>query len=328
LVLPSAGQSPGCSSAEAVGRPTGTVYWLLLVGSWQLPWAVGLLGVSGLKPHQFPSSAQHHLAELLEPTLQFTEHLFGVVVGPFLNRGGLMASPSDQGFALLLGLLPELEGIVMEPFRFGLAVALDAIAFLADRFQLGHRLMAAAFMLLEQLAVSIGGFLIEVLTPGLGLLFQLLASGGELLLHLGHAGLQLLLRLGALLPSGEDQLFPLLTGLLAQFTPLSLSLLPHGSGGDQALPFASSLAEDLLSLLAGLLDEAFSLMQQILGLGDLDRQGSAKGVHRFDGVLLIHQAAATEGDAAAFENDVLELVELVENGDGRLAHVIGEGMAD
>ena len=33
-------------------------------------------------------------------------------------------------------------------------------------------------------------------------------------------------------------------------------------------------------------------------------------------------------DAAAFENDVLKLVQLVENGDARLAHVIREVMAD
>jgi hypothetical protein len=124
-------------------------------------------------------------------------------------------------------------------------------------------------MLFKQLAIPFGGFLVDVLTSCLGLLFQLLAPDGELLLHLGHAGLQVLLRLGGLLPAGEDQLLPLLAGLLAQFAALPLRLLPHGGGSDQALPFPSGLTEDLLSLLAGLLDEAVPLMQQILCLGDL-----------------------------------------------------------
>ena len=180
-----------------------------------------------------------------------------------------MTGPGDQGLALLLGLLPELEGIVVEPFRLGLAVALDAVAFLADGFQLGHRLLPAAFMLFEQLAIPFGGFLVEVLTSCLGFLFQLLASDSELLLHLGHAGLQVLFRQGGLLPAGEDQLLPLLAGLLAQFGALPLRFLPHGGGGDQALPFPSGLGQDLLSLLAGLLDKAVPLTQQILSLGDL-----------------------------------------------------------
>ena len=180
-----------------------------------------------------------------------------------------MTGPGDQGFALLLGLLPELEGIVVEPFRLGLAVALDAVAFLADGFQFSHRLLPAAFMLFEQLAISFGGFLVEVLTSCLGFLFQLLASDGELLLHLSHAGLQVLFRQGGLLPSGQDQLLPLLAGLLAQFAALPLRFLPHGGGGDQTLPFPSGLGQDLLGLLAGLLDEAVPLTQQIISLGDL-----------------------------------------------------------
>ena len=182
-----------------------------------------------------------------------------------------MAGPGNQRFALLLGLLAELEGVVMESLGLGLAVALDAVAFLANRFQLSHRLLPAAFMLLEQLAVPFGGFLVEVLASGLGLLFQLLPAGGELLLHLGHAGLQVLLGLGGLLPGGEDQLLPLLAALLAQFAALPLRLLPHGRGGDQTLPFPTSLAENLFRLLAGLLDEPFTLAEQILGLGDLRR---------------------------------------------------------
>lgn len=324
----SAGQAAGGGAPQTAGGPPGPIQRLLLLNRGQFGWALGSTGVDGLEPHQLPSSTQHHLAEFLEPALQFPQHLLGVMVGPFLNRGGLMAGSGDQCFALLLGLLAELERIVVEPLRLGLAVTLDPVALLADRFELSQCLLPTAFVLFEQLAVPLAGFLIEVLAPRLGFLLQLLAPGGELLLHLGQAGLEVLLRLGSLLPGGKNQLLPLLAGLLAHLAALALRLLTHGGGGDQCLPFAPGLTENLLGLVAGLLDEALPLAQQILGLGNLVGQGGAEGVHRFDGVLLIHQTSATEGDAAAFENDVLELIELVENGDARLAHVIRELMAD
>ena len=81
--------------------------------------------------------------------------------------------------------------------------------------------------------------------------------------------MQVLFRQGGLLPAGEDQLLPLLAGLLAQFAALPLRFLPHGGGGDQPLPFPSGLGQDLLGLQAGLLDKAVPLTQQILSLGDL-----------------------------------------------------------
>ena len=40
-----------------------------------------------------------------------------------------------------------------------------------------------------------------------------------------------------------------------------------------------------------------------------------------DLVLLVHEPSTAEGDSAAFENDVLQLVELVENGDADFRHI-------
>ena len=94
---------------------------------------------------------------------------------------------------MLLGLLTELQGIVVHPFRFCLAVPLHPHPLLADLFEFGHCLLAVAVVLLEQLAVALGGFL-----------FKLLATNRKLLLHLGHAGLVLLFSLGNLL-AGLDQ---------------------------------------------------------------------------------------------------------------------------
>ena len=324
----SAGQPPGGGPAQPARGTTGPVHRLLGVAQQGFDTALSPLGIHALEPHQLAPSTHHHLAELLEPTLQLTKNLFGVVVGSLLHGGGLVASAADQGFALLLGLLAELERIVVEPFSLRLAVALDPQALLTDRLQFSHRLLPAAFVLLKQLAIALGGLLLKVLASGLGLLLELLAARRELLLQLGHAGLEFLLGLGGLLPTRKDQLLALLAALLAQFHPLAFRLLADRGGCDQILPLPLGLAEDLLGLLAGLFDESIALAEQVIGLGDLGRQGGAQRIHHLDRVLLIHKTTATEGDAAAFENDVLELVQLVENGDARLAHVIGEVMAD
>ena len=87
------------------------------------------------------------------------------------------------------------------------------------------------------------------------------------------------------------------------------------------LPLAASLGDDLLGLLARLFDEAHPLADQLLGLDDLGGQGFTQGIHRLDGVLLIDKPATAEGDAAAFENNLLELIQLIEDGDAGLRHV-------
>ena len=183
-------------------------------------------------------------------------------------------------------------------------------------------------MLFHQLAVALGGLLLQLLAPGLGFLLQLLAAPGELLFHLGHAALVLLLGLGHLLAGVQQHLLALLAGLLPQFPHLALRLLADGGGTDQLLPLPAGLGHDLLGLLAGLLDEALALADQLVGLGDLQRQGLPQGIHHFDGVLLVDETATAEGDLAAVEDDLLQLIELVEHGDADLGHVRQMGMID
>lgn len=113
----------------------------------------------------------------------------------------------------------------------------------------------------------------------------------------------------------------MLAGLLPQLGHLTLGLLADRLGADQLLALLTRLVDDLLGLLAGLGDELLLLVQQLLGLGELGRQGLAHGIHRFNGVLLIHQTAAAEGNARAVQHDFLQLVQLIEHGaELRLGH--------
>ena len=211
--------------------------------------------------------------------------------------------------ALLLGLLAELQGVVLQALGFRLALPLDAQALLANLLQLGHRLLAVALMLLQQQTVALGR-----------LLLQLLPARGELLLHLGQPALVLLLGGGGLLATLQQQLLALLAGLLAQLRNLALGLLADGGVVDQLLPLALGGGHDLVSLAAGLGDKLLPLADQFGRLGDLGRQGFPHGVHHFDGVLLVHQTAAAERNAGALQHDLLELVELIKDGDAGLSH--------
>ena len=205
--------------------------------------------------------------------------------------------------------MAELQGVVLQPLSLGLAVPLDPYPLLADLLQLPHRLLTVALMLLQELAVAFSAFLL-----------QLLAAGGKLLLHLGHAGLVLLLCLGNLVACLQHQLFALLAGLLSQFRHMAFGFLADGGTVDQLLPFPFARGDDLLALLAGLVDEFLPLTDQLHGLGQLDRQGLAQAVENLDGILFVHQPTAAEGDPAAFQHYLFELVELIEGGDGGLGH--------
>ena len=159
----------------------------------------------------------------------------------------------------------------MEPLRLRLALALDAQTLLADAFQLLHRLLPGSLVLLNQVTVAFGSLLFHLLAPRLGFLLELLAAAGKLLLHLGHAALVLLLGLGHLLAGLQQHLLALLAGLLPQLPYLPFRLLADGGGADQLFTLPARLGHDLLGLLARLLDEAFPLTDQLIGLGDLGR---------------------------------------------------------
>ena len=146
------------------------------------------------------------------------------------------------------------------------------------------------------------------------LLLQLLAPDPKLLLHLHQPGLVFLFGLGHLLAGLEQQLLTLLARLVAQLGHLALCLLAHRLGADQLLPLLTRLADHLIGLLAGLVDEVFFLTNQLLGLGQLAGQGFPNRIHHLDGVLLVDQAPTTEGDPAAIQHDLLQLVELIQHG--------------
>ena len=135
-----------------------------------------------------------------------------------------------------------------------------------------------------------------------------------MLLHLHQPTLVLLLRLGHLLARLEQHLFTLLARLVAQLGHLALGLLAHRLGTDQLFPLLAGLADHFIGLLAGLGDELFLLTDQLLGLGQLAGQGFPNRIHQLDGVLLVDQAPATEGDPAAIQHDLLQLVELIQHG--------------
>ena len=274
-----------------------------------------------LEPYQFTPTPQDHLAEFLEPHLEFPQHLLGVAVGSLLDCCRLLAAADDQGIALLLGLLAELERVGVEALGFGLAFTLKAQSFLADPFKVLQSLGPASFVLIQQLPVAFRRFLFQLLAALLGFLLQLLAAAGELLFELGHPGLVLLFGLGHLLTGLQHHLLTLLAGQFTLFRHLPLGLLADGGGVDQLLPFPPRLGDDFLGLQPGLLDEAFPLADQVVGLGNLPRQGLPQGIHHLDGVLLVDQPSTAEGDPAALEDDVLQLVQLVENREADFRHI-------
>jgi hypothetical protein len=274
-----------------------------------------------LEAYQLPATTQDDLTKVLKARFQLAEHLFGVAVGPILNGTSILTGTGHQHIALLLGLLTELDGFLMKPFGLGLTIPLDPQALLTDGFEFLQRLLPNTLVLLDQLAGTVHRLSLQLGAPLLGLLLELLPMGRKGLIHLGDPPLVLLLGLSSLGASLGLKLFPMEAGLLPYVSRLALGLLANGRRGDELFPLPPRLHKDLLGLLLGLLDEAFPLTQELVGLGDLQGQGFPQGVHRLDGILLVDQAPTTEGDTTAIKHDLLKLIELVENRDARLGHV-------
>ena len=91
----------------------------------------------------------------------------------------------------------------------------------------------------------------DIAKPVLGALTQFAAKANRL----GTAGLVLLLCLGNLIACLQHQLFALLPGLVSQFRHMAFGFLADGGTVDQLLPFPFPRGDDLLALLAGLVDE-------------------------------------------------------------------------
>ncbi|QNJ00231.1 hypothetical protein SynA1562_01400 [Synechococcus sp. A15-62] len=98
----------------------------------------------------------------------------------------------DKRLALLLGLLAELQRIVVNPLGFVPAFLLQAQGFLTNGLQILQRMLAIGFMLFSVLSFELNGVGFDLLD----LLMSLLAAGfeslGVLTLQLNHFLIQLL----------------------------------------------------------------------------------------------------------------------------------------
>ncbi|CRY92114.1 hypothetical protein SynWH8103_01385 [Synechococcus sp. WH 8103] len=268
------------------------------------------------------------MSHLLESNFQFTQGLFRISVGSILNSSSLLTAALNQALTLLLGLLPELQGIVVQPLGFLTALTLQAQNLASNGLQLLQGLLAAGFMLLGMLTLDLGSVLLKLLTALLSLLFQLLTACRELLLLLRQLALHLLLKLGALLSSRLQQLLALLACLFAQLQHLTLRLLSDRGGADQLLVLPFGLLNDLFRLLLCRIDEFVTSLQQLGGAFELLRKGLAHCVEHFDGITLVDQTPATEWNTTSLEKDILQLIQMVEDSEASVAHVTGVGKSN
>ena len=281
------------------------------------------MGADGLDLHQFLASGHHHLGHLLEADLQFSKGLLRIAIGTVLNTGSLLTTALNQGFTLLLRLLTELKGIVVNPFRFVTAFLLETQPLPADRLEILQSLLTVGFVLLGVLALDLRSLLLELLTTLQPLLFQLLPAGCELLLLLCRLRLHLLLELGVLLACVLKNLLTLLAGLFAQFVHLTLRLLSDRGIVHQLFTLALSLLNDLLRLLTGRVDELIAAVEQLSGPLHLLGHRLADGIKHLDRIPFIDKPATGEGKATSLQHDFFQLIELIEDGEPGVTHVTG-----
>ena len=128
----------------------------LVIGTVLSSWNHSLpRGADGLDLHQFLASSHHHLGHLLQANLQFSQGLFRVTVGTVLNTRSLLTAALDQGFTLLLRLLTELQGIVVNPLGLVPALLLQTQTLTTDRFEILKGLLTVGFVLLGVLALDL-----------------------------------------------------------------------------------------------------------------------------------------------------------------------------
>ena len=164
---------------------------------------------------------------------------------------------------------------------------------------------------LQGIGLNTLGLRLAALLQAQGFLANLLQFQQALLAGLLVLLSQLTLELNRLL---IELLAPLQGLLLQLLTPLTELLLQLGQAGLLLLfslgHLLAGLADHLLALLTGLVAQfrhlPFGLLTHGLAVDQL--------LPLFDGVLLIHQTTAAEGNPGAIEHDLLELVELIQHG--------------
>ena len=110
------------------------------------------------------------MGHFLEAHFQLTQCLLGVTVGPVLNACCFLAAALDQRLALLLGLLAELQRVVVNPLGLIAAFLLQTQGFTANRLQILQRLLSVGFVLLSVMALEFRCVGLDLLDLLLGLL--------------------------------------------------------------------------------------------------------------------------------------------------------------
>ena len=80
-----------------------------------------------LNLHQLLPTSHHHLSHLLQANFELAECLFCITIGTILNTSRILTAPLDEGLTLLLGLLAELQGVVVQPLRFIASFLLSSV---------------------------------------------------------------------------------------------------------------------------------------------------------------------------------------------------------
>ena len=125
----------------------------------------------------------------------------------------------------MLGLLAELQRIVVQTFGFITGFLLQAQPLTADRVQVLEGLLTGCFVLVHVLLFAFHSLLIQLLATLQTFLLKLLPACGVLLLEFGQLALNLLLQGRALLTGGLQQFFALLAGLFPQLVDLAFRFL-------------------------------------------------------------------------------------------------------
>jgi hypothetical protein len=182
-------------------------------------------------------------------------------------------------------------------------------------------LLAARFVLFRVLALQFNRLLIQLLATLKSLLLQLLPAGSELLLQLGQLGLHLLFQLGALLTRRLKQLLTLLAGLITHLIHLPFRFLTDGRIVHQLFALALSLFNDFVCILAGGVDELVAPINQLGGPLQISWQSLSYGIEKLNCICFVDQTTSGEGESTAFQNNFLQLVELIENGEPDVVHL-------
>ena len=191
-----------------------------------------------------------------------------------------------------MGLLAELQRIVVNPLGFVPAFLLQAQGFLTNGLQILQRMLAIGFMLfsvlsfelnsvgfdlldllmsllaagfesLGVLTLQLNRFLIQLLATLQGFLLKLLAAGGELLLQLRQLALHLLLQRRPLLSRFLEQLLTLLTRLFTHLIHLPFSFLADRGVAHQLFALTLGLLNNLFGVPAGGVDELVPAIQKL-----------------------------------------------------------------